>query len=276
MEIRYPSSPADFRTYDTKRIREEYHIQSLFTQDNKRIVYSHFDRIIVAGLMPVYNSLTLGGEDELGSEYFLERRELGCINIGGAGVVTAEGQKYPLENGDGLYVGRGVRELLFESVDNSNPAKFYVTSSPAHASYPTVLIKEKSARHLELGTAENCNKRVITQYLHPSVLKTCQLSMGLTRLSPGSNWNTMPCHTHKRRMEVYLYMELGPDDVVFHIMGTPTETRHIVVRNEEAVISPSWSIHSGVGTKAYAFIWAMCGENQDFDDMEPVDMRSLF
>ena len=275
MEVRDSSNAKDVRYYTTDRLREEFHIGNLFTKDNIRMVYSHTDRIIVIGMMPIKLELKLEAGRELAADYFLERRELGCINIGGPGVITVDGEEYEMNPRDGIYVGRGHRDLRFVSKDETNPAKFYITSCPAHAEYPTVKIDITKARKVPCGSVEDCNKRVINQYIHPEVMKSCQLAMGLTQLEVGSNWNTMPCHTHDRRMEVYLYLDMGANDAVFHMMGEPKETRHIVMHNEEAVISPSWSIHSGVGTKNYSFIWAMCGENQEFDDMDHIETKEL-
>ncbi len=275
MEIRNASNPKDVKHYDTDRLREEFHISKLFTKDNIRMVYSHIDRIITAGLMPVFQELKLVGGKELASEYFLERREMGCINIGGKGIITVDGVDYEMNPRDGIYIGMGNKEISFKCVDTENPPKFYVSSCPAHASYPIVKIDITKAKKVPCGSVEDCNKRVINQYIHPEVIKSCQLAMGLTELEPGSNWNTMPSHTHDRRMEVYLYLDMGENDAVFHMMGEPNETRHIVMHNEEAVISPSWSIHSGVGTKNYSFIWAMCGENQEFTDMDHIETREL-
>ena len=275
MEVRQASNAKDVKHYTTERLREEFHIANLFTKDNIRMVYSHIDRIITAGLMPVYQTLKLEGGKELASTYFLERREMGCINIGGKGIITVDGVEYEMNPRDGIYIGMGNKEISFKSVDPSCPAKFYVSSCPAHQAYPIVKIDITKARKVPCGSVEECNKRVINQYIHPDVIKSCQLAMGLTQLESGSNWNTMPCHTHDRRMEVYLYLDMGESDVVFHMMGEPQETRHIIMHNEEAVISPSWSIHSGVGTKAYSFIWAMCGENQEFTDMDHVATEDL-
>jgi len=275
MEIRCASNPRDFKTYDTARLREEFLIPSLFVPGEVKLVYSHIDRIITGGAMPAGGALTLDAGEALRADYFLERRELGVINIGGAGRVTVDGAVYAMQPRDGLYVGRGSREIRFESADAACPAKFYLSSAPAHTTYPTVHIDITKAKKVPCGTVENCNRRVINQYIHPEVMKSCQLTMGLTQLEVGSNWNTMPCHTHDRRMEVYLYLDMGPDDIVFHLMGEPGETRHIVMHNEEAVINPSWSIHSGVGTKNYSFIWAMCGENQEFTDMDDVPTAAL-
>ena len=275
MEVRDAANAKDVKYYTTDRLREEFHIGNLFTKDNIRMVYSHIDRIIVIGMMPIKLELKLEAGKELAAEYFLERRELGCINIGGPGVITVDGEVYEMNPRDGMYVGMGNKELKFKSVDESNPAKFYITSCPAHKEYPTVKIDITKARKVPCGSVEDCNKRVINQYIHPEVMKSCQLAMGLTQLEVGSNWNTMPSHTHDRRMEVYLYLDMGANDAVFHMMGEPKETRHIVMHNEEAVISPSWSIHSGVGTKNYSFIWAMCGENQEFTDMDHIETKEL-
>lgn len=275
MEVRDASNAKDVKYYTTDRLREEFHIANLFTKDNIRMVYSHTDRIIVVGMMPVMFELKLEAGKELAADYFLERRELGCINIGGKGTVTVDGEVYEMNPRDGIYVGKGHKDIRFASADSANPAKFYITSCPAHTEYPTVKIDITKARKVPCGSVEDCNKRVINQYIHPEVMKSCQLAMGLTQLEVGSNWNTMPCHTHDRRMEVYLYLDMGANDAVFHMMGEPKETRHIIMHNEEAVISPSWSIHSGVGTKNYSFIWAMCGENQEFTDMDHIETREL-
>ena len=275
MEIRSASNPKDFKHYTTDRLREEFHISGLFTPDNSKLVYSHIDRIITAGFMPVNNVLKLEAGKELAADYFLERREMGCINIGGKGVITVDGTEYVMEPRDGIYIGMGNKEITFKSVDSNAPAKFYVSSCPAHKEYPTVKIYISKAKKVPCGSDSDANKRVINQYIHPEVMQSCQLAMGLTQLEEGSVWNTMPCHTHDRRMEVYLYLDMDENDVVFHMMGEPNETRHIIMHNEEAVINPSWSIHSGVGTRAYSFIWAMCGENQEFTDMDGVETKDL-
>lgn len=275
IEIRNPWHPEDAKHYTTDRMRNDFLIQDLFTPDKVRLVYSHVDRIIVGGICPVNETLSLEAGHELGVDYFLERRELGVINVGGAGVVILDGEEYKLDHKDGLYAGLGIKEVSFKSKNPQNPAKFYMNSTPAHRKCPTVKITLEMANKRYLGSVEECNKRTLNQYIHPDVCESCQLSMGMTALDVGSNWNTMPCHTHERRMEVYFYFELGEGDVVFHMMGEPTETRHIVMRNEEAVISPSWSIHSGVGTKNYTFIWGMAGENQTFDDMDHVAMKDI-
>ena len=275
MEVRQPANAKDAKHYTTARLREEFHICGLFTNDNVKMVYSHIDRIITAGVMPVTKPLALEAGKELVAEYFLQRREMGCINVGGKGTVTVDGVAYEMNPRDGMYIGMGNKEITFESADPADPAKFYVSSCPAHASYPIVKIDISKAKKVPCGSAEECNKRVINQYIHPEVIKSCQLTMGLTQLEPGSNWNTMPCHTHDRRMEVYLYLDMGANDAVFHMMGEPKETRHSIMHNEEAVLSPSWSIHSGVGTKNYSFIWAMCGENQEFTDMDHIETKEL-
>lgn len=275
LDIRYASHPDDAKHYTTKELREKFLIETIFSADEINFTYSHIDRIIAGGVMPVEKALKLEAGKELGTEYFLERRELGVINVGGAGVITIDGVAFNLNPRDGLYVGMGNKDVTFTSVDKNNPAKFYVNSCPAHTSHPTVHIDITKAKKVPMGTVEECNKRVINQYIHPEVLKSCQLSMGLTELEVGSIWNTMPCHTHERRMEVYFYFDLKDDAVVWHLMGAPNETRHIVMRNEQAVISPSWSIHSGAGTKNYTFIWGMCGENQTFTDMDGIPINNL-
>jgi len=275
MDIRYSSHYEDAKKYDTSDLRRHFLIEKLFVPGEISMVYSHVDRIIIAGVVPTDKPLALQASKELGCDYFLERRELGVINIGGPGVVTLDGEKYELNSRDGLYVGMGVKEVSFESLNAENPAKFYLNSATAHKSYPTVKIDLEKANKVKAGSDEECNKRTINQYVHPAVCESCQLVMGMTILEPGSIWNTMPCHTHDRRMEVYLYFNMDNDSVVFHLMGRPDETRHIVMKNEQAVISPSWSIHSGVGTKNYTFIWGMVGENQTFNDMDAVETKDL-
>lgn len=275
MEVRHGSNAKDVKAYTTERLREEFHISGLFTKDNIKMVYSQIDRIITGGIMPVLNELKLEAGDELRADYFLQRREMGCINVGGKGVITIDGTEYEMNPRDGIYIGMGNKEISFKSTDAENPAKFYISSCPAHKSYPIVKIDITKAKKVPCGSFEECNKRVINQYIHPEVMESCQLSMGLTQLEEGSNWNTMPCHTHDRRMEVYFYLDMGENDAVFHMMGEKDQTRHIIMRNEEAVISPSWSIHSGVGTRAYSFIWAMCGENQEFTDMDHIQTKEL-
>lgn len=276
MEIRYSNHPRDVKKYDTDQLRQDFLIQNLFVPGELKLVYSHNDRFITGAAVPTKEPIKLEGDKkELGADYFLERRELGIINIGPKGTVVVDGTEYELDTQDCLYVGLGNKDVSFKSADPANPARFYLNSTPAHKQYPTVKagINEANPRHL--GSIETSNERTIYQYIHENGIKSCQLVMGLTQLKPGNMWNTMPCHTHERRMEVYLYFNLPETGVVFHLMGQPTETRHIVVRNEEAVISPSWSIHSGVGTTNYTFIWGMAGENQAFDDMDAVAMTEI-
>lgn len=276
MELRTAASPKDVKHYTTDRLREEFLIQGLFVPGEIRLVYSHIDRMIVGSAAPAGEPLTLTAGDELRASSFCERRELGIINIGGRGTVTVDGTCYELENRDGMYIGMGAKDIIFASENADQPAKFYLNSVPAHKSYPTVLIKPENCVQVELGSLEESNHRVICKYILPGQVESCQLVMGMTSLKPGSVWNTMPCHTHDRRMEAYLYFDLPEDAFVMHYMGEPKETRHVVMRNEEAILSPSWSIHAGSGTRAYTFIWGMAGENQAFDDMDNVDMKDIF
>lgn len=275
MRNRYANNPKDSKRYDTEELRENYLVEDIFKDDQIELVYSHVDRIIFGGIKPVYKELKLEAGKEMGVDYFLERRELGIINIGGKAIVTIDGTEYELKEKDGLYVGKGNKEVSFKSVNPEEPAKLYVNSVPAHKKYETVKIDIEKANPVRLGDNKTLNKRTIYQYVHPNVCESCQLLMGLTMLEPGNAWNTMPCHTHERRMEVYFYFDMDEDTRVFHLMGEPTETRHLVVKNEECVISPSWSIHSGVGTSNYTFIWGMCGENKTFDDMDNIPMDVL-
>ena len=284
MDIRYSTGPNDVKRYTTEELRKEFLIQDLYKPDEVTAVYSHVDRMVTLGCMPVSEKVSIDkGIDvwaNFGTHYFLERREIGIFNIGGDGCITVDGTVYELGYKDCLYITRGAKEVLFESADAAKPARFYMVSAPAHTSYETRLLKIADANKRPCGDAKTSNKRVINQFIHPDVLKTCQLSMGMTVLEPGSVWNTMPSHTHERRMEIYMYFEVPEDQVVldqvvFHMMGQGQETRHIVMRNEEAVISPSWSIHSGAGTSNYTFIWAMGGENQEFDDMDNIPTQDL-
>ncbi|MDM0494653.1 5-dehydro-4-deoxy-D-glucuronate isomerase [Clostridium perfringens] len=275
MRTRYANNPRDSKRYDTEELRKNYLVEDIFKDDQIELVYSHVDRIIFGGIKPVYKELKLEAGKEMGVDYFLERRELGIINIGGKAIVTIDGTEYELKEKDGLYVGKGNKEVSFKSVNPEEPAKLYVNSVPAHKEYETVKIDIEKANPVRLGDNKTLNKRTIYQYVHPNVCESCQLLMGLTMLEPGNAWNTMPCHTHERRMEVYFYFDMDEDTRVFHLMGEPTETRHLVVKNEECVISPSWSIHSGVGTSNYTFIWGMCGENKTFDDMDNIPMDVL-
>lgn len=285
MEVRTAASPRDVKHYTTERLREEFLIRDLFVPGEIKLIYSHIDRIIIGAAVPV-TPLALTAGEELRADYFLQRRELGVINIGGDGVITVDGKDYPVAHKEGMYIGMGSREIVFASRDQRNPAKFYMNSVPAHKTYPTVLIRPegveeegvvivKEENKVELGTLEESNHRTICKYILPGQVESCQLVMGMTRLEPGSVWNSMPCHTHDRRMEVYLYFNMQENDFVMHYMGEPSETRHIVMRNEEAVISPSWSIHCGCGSRNYTFIWGMAGENQAFDDMDGIANKDL-
>ena len=276
LETRYAHHPEDVKTYDTETLRRHFLVEQVFVSGELKLVYSHVDRVVFGGAVPTVAALALHGGKEFGTPNFLDRRELGVINLGASGRVVVDGKAHVLANGDGLYVGQGTGSVEFESDNPAQPAKFYLMSSPAHASYPTVHITRATANPKKLGAPETCNVRTIYQYVHPAVCQSCQLVMGVTVLEPGSVWNTYPPHTHERRMEVYLYFGMAPETRIFHLHGQPLETRHIVMANEQAVISPSWSIHSGVSTGPYSFIWAMAGENQTFDDMDnlgPDDLR---
>ena len=279
MDIRYSASPNDVKRYTTEELRKEFLIENLYEADSVVAVYSHVDRMVTLGCMPVHETVSIDkGIDiwaNFGTHYFLERREIGIFNIGGAGSIRVDGKVYELGYKDCLYITMGAKEVLFASADPAHPAKFYMVSAPAHRSYETRLLKLADANKRPTGEMETSNKRTINQFIHPAVLKTCQLSMGMTVLEPGSVWNTMPAHTHERRMEVYFYFEIPENNVVFHMMGEGQETRHIVMQNQQAVISPSWSIHSGAGTSNYTFIWAMGGENQAFDDMDEIPTVEL-
>ena len=277
MDIRQPVHSEHARTLDTAGLRRHFLVDQLFKPDEATLTYSQIDRIIVGGIQPVQQAVRFAPElgRHTGTDFFLQRRELGLINIGGDAQVEVDGKVYDVRSREALYVGQGRRELAFRSVDPSRPAKLYFNSAPAHTAYPTKKITLAEASPETLGDAKTSNRRTIHKFLVPDVLPTCQLLMGMTQLETGSLWNTMPCHTHDRRMEVYFYFDMAADGVVFHMMGEPGETRHLVVRNEQAVISPSWSIHSGVGTQAYTFIWGMVGENQVFKDMDHVPMTTL-
>ena len=279
MDIRYSTGIKDFRRYTTEETRDEFLITGLYKPDEVVSVYSHVDRMVTLGCMPVNEAVPIEkGMDvwaNFGTKFFMERRELGMFNIGGAGTVTADGKKFDLGYKDCLYVTRGTEKILFESSDAKNPAKFYMVSAPAHKAFETKFISIEDAAKNPVGAVETSNKRVIYQFIHPDVVQTAQLMMGMTCLETGSVWNTMPAHTHERRMEIYTYFEVPDNNVVFHMMGEPTQTRHLVLQNEEAAISPSWSIHSGCGTSNYTFIWAMGGENQEFTDMDVINTTEL-
>jgi 4-deoxy-L-threo-5-hexosulose-uronate ketol-isomerase len=269
LEIRYAEHPDDVKQYGTEELREHFLFEKVFVEDEISLCYTHSDRVVFGGAAPVEKTLRLEGGKDFGSDVFLDRREAGIICIAGNGSITVDGTEYPMKKGGGLYIGKGVKEVTFSAAKGDRP-KFYLASAPAHTAYPTVFIPIEKANPRKLGGQSTVNVRTIYQYVHPAVCQSCQLVMGMTILEEGSVWNTMPCHTHERRMEVYLYFDMKPGAAVFHLHGQPDETRHIVMNNEQAVISPSWSIHSGVGTAAYTFIWAMAGENQIFDDMDTV------
>ena len=275
LEIRYAEHPIDMKLYDTAKMRSHFLFDKVFLKDEISLCYTHSDRVVFGGAFPVAEKLALKGGKEFGSDVFLDRRELGIICIANSGTVTADGKVYEMKKGDGLYIGKGTAEVVFASNDKNNAAKFYMASAPAHTTYPTMHIPIEKANPRKVGEPATCNARTIYQYVHPAVLQSCQLCMGMTILEEGSVWNTMPAHTHERRMEVYFYFDIKPGQVVFHLHGKPDETRHVVMNNEESVISPSWSIHSGAGTANYTFIWAMAGENQTFDDMDTVPTTEL-
>lgn len=272
---RYSSAPRDVKTYDTSRLREEFLIDHLMETDAIVLVYSHFDRFITGSAVPKNASLKLETVDALKASYFLERRELGIINVGEAGSVIVDGVTFTLEHKEALYVGQGNKEVIFSSKNSDTPAQFYINSTPAHKSYPTKKIGKEDVETIELGTPETANARTLRKYIVNSVVEVCQLQMGMTTLKPGSSWNTMPPHVHDRRMEVYFYFEIDANQAVCHFMGEPQETRHIWMANHQAVISPPWSIHSGSGTSSYSFIWGMAGENLDYGDMDHCKINEL-
>jgi 4-deoxy-L-threo-5-hexosulose-uronate ketol-isomerase len=275
IEVRHAIHPDAAKHFATDELRAHFLIDSLFRPDAVSLVYSHIDRIVVGGALPIAAPLALQSPKPIGSPTFLARRELGVINLGTSGRVVVDGESFELARCDSLYVGRGTRDVRFESIDARQPARFYLLSTPAHAAHPTRKLAASEAKMIRLGKPETANVRTIHQVIHPDVCASCQLVMGFTVLEPGSVWNTMPSHLHDRRCEVYLYFDVPADARVFHLMGEPTETRHIVVANEQAVLSPGWSIHSGAGTASYAFVWAMAGDNQDFGDMDAVGMGEL-
>ncbi|ESY82700.1 5-dehydro-4-deoxy-D-glucuronate isomerase [Mesorhizobium australicum] len=272
---RFAIDPAAAAAMGTDELRHNFHIEDLFQPGRISLTYTHYDRMIVGGAMPVGTALPLEAIKPTGTNGFLDRRELIAVNIGGAGTIEAGGQSFGLRARDMLYLGMGADTVSFASADKNDPAKFYLLSAPAHQAHPSRLIRLDDAKRLDLGSKEACNERSIFQFIHAGGTKTCQLVVGMTQLAPGSIWNTMPCHVHDRRMEAYLYFDLHEAARVFHFMGEPDETRHIVMRNEEAVLAPGWSIHSGAGTSNYAFIWAMAGDNVDYTDVDPVAMDML-
>ncbi|WP_066461384.1 5-dehydro-4-deoxy-D-glucuronate isomerase [Sanguibacter suarezii] len=279
MEQRYATSPEHVPGMDTAELRSRYLVQDLFAADEINAVYTHHDRVVLVGISPVTGPLTLGTYPEIRSDFFFAHREGGIVNVGGAGTVTVDGTTYTLAKGACLYIGRGAQDIVFASTEPDaadGAAAFYLVSAPAHTAYPTTLVEPGQGTVRELGDPLTSNRRTLNQYIHENGVQSCQIVMGVTTLHPGSMWNTMPAHTHDRRMEAYLYFDLPVQARVIHIMGEPTETRHLVVGNKEAIISPSWSVHSGVGSESYSFVWAMAGENQSFDDMDGfaiADMR---
>ena len=276
MQQRYATSPAQVPGMSTGELRAAYLVDEVFVPGQIRLTYTHHDRIVLGGAVPAGTPLPLPGYPEIRSDYFLEHREAGIVNVGGAGTVTADGEEYKLATGACLYLGRGVREVVFADADAAGPgAQFYLFSAPAHTSYSSVLAAPGEGTVRELGDQLTSNRRTLTQYIHEGGIRSCQVVMGVTRLHPGSMWNTMPAHTHDRRTECYLYFDLPADARVVHLLGEREETRHLIVADRQAVISPSWSLHAGVGTASYSFVWAMAGENQAFDDMDPAPVTDL-
>ena len=275
MEQRYHNSPKEVKGMNTAELREQFVIEELMKQGEVVFTYSHYDRVIVGGAVPTTKALSLENYPMLKAEYFLERRELGVINVGGAGSISVDGKKYDLAKKDCLYIGKGNKEVSFSSVSAAEPALFYLLSAPAHHEYPTRLMKEAEATPVVLGSAETSNHRTIHKYIYLDGIQSCQLVMGLTTLSVGSVWNTMPSHTHDRRMEAYFYFDLAEDQAIIHLMGQPQETRHLLIHNHQAIISPPWSIHSGCGTSNYSFIWGMGGENKDYSDMDALKITDI-
>ena len=274
MEVRYTVGINEYKRMDTQELRDAFQV-NLFEEGKLNLLYCEVERGIVGAAVPTVTSLSLEAGKELAADYFCQRREVGVLNIGGQGTITVDGTDYPMESLDGLYIGRGSKEITFHSESGAKPARFYILSYPAHKEYPTTHAKKAEANALHLGTTEDANKRTIYQYIHENGIQSCQLVMGFTALEAGSVWNTMPCHTHERRTEVYLYFGLEENTKVFHFMGPGDETRHLAMSNEQAVISPMWSIHSGCGTQAYTFCWGMGGENQRFDDMDHIAIKDL-
>ena len=275
MKVRHAVHPDHAAAMDTEELREHFLVQNLFDGDSPEMIYTFYDRLIVAGTKPLKPTRLEADPKIIGAEYLLQRREMGVINIGGAGKVPVDGKAHAMAPRDGLFIGMGAKDVVFESAKKTDPARFYILSAPAHTTFPTTHISFDQATPVTLGEMENSNKRTIRKYIHPDGVKSCQLVMGMTTLETGCVWNTMPPHSHQRRMEAYIYFDMAPDSVVFHLMGEAAETRHLVVREGEVVLSPSWSLHSGVGTGAYTFIWGMAGENQTFTDMDGIKMADL-
>ena len=274
-ESRFAVSPREAKQMNTDELRSNFLIENLFVADEIKLILSHYDRFITGGVMPTDKKIALSNPDNLKAAYFLERREIGIINVGGKGIVTADGVSFEIDYKEALYIGKGTIEVFFESLDSNKPAKFYLNSAPAHHTYPTKKITRAEAEIVELGSPETANHRIINKLIVNSVVETCQVQMGMTELKIGSVWNTMPAHSHDRRMEVYFYFEVPENQSVCHFMGEPQETRHIWMQNNQAVISPNWSIHSGAGTSNYTFIWGMAGENLDYGDMDHCAINDL-
>ncbi|KSV91247.1 5-dehydro-4-deoxy-D-glucuronate isomerase [Sinorhizobium sp. GL28] len=275
MKVLYGANPEDIKGYDTARLRREFLISDLFAADAVNFTYTHVDRLILGGAMPKTKSVTFGSGADIGTPYLLSAREMGIANLGGTGTIIVDGKNFVLENRDVLYVGRGAKEIVVASETADRPARFYMNSVPAGADLPHRLIKRAEAKALELGDVKRSNKRRLVMYIHPEVMPSCLLLMGITDLAEGSAWNTMPPHVHERRMEAYCYFDMAPEDRIVHVMGEPEETRHLIVANGDAVLSPAWSIHMGAGTGPYAFVWGMTGENQEYNDVTPVALAEL-
>ncbi|BCH22374.1 5-dehydro-4-deoxy-D-glucuronate isomerase [Mesorhizobium sp. L-8-3] len=275
MKVLYGTGPEDIKGYDTDRLRDEFLVTGLLTPDALRFTYTHVDRMLIGGAMPVSEGLSFGSGAEIGTPYLLSAREMGIANLGGSGTIEVDGRRFALENRDVLYVGRGAREIKLASRSPETPARFYMNSVPAGADLPHRLITKAEAKPLELGEARRSNKRRLAMYIHPEVSHSCLLLMGITDLAEGSAWNTMPPHLHERRMEAYCYFDLAPEDRIVHLMGRPDATRHLIVADGDVVLSPAWSIHMGAGTGPYAFVWGMTGENQEYNDVNPVAVADL-
>jgi len=274
-ETRYATSPKAAKQFDTQQLRDEFLIEDLFQNDKIKWVYTHYDRYMAGGVVPISTAIKLETIDPLKADFFLERRELGIINVGGSGSVNVDGKDYPLQHKDALYIGKESKDVVFNSDDAGNPAKFYMNSAPAHRILPTVKTSLEEAKKIELGSLETANHRTVNQMIIGGIVETCQLQMGMTELKNGSVWNTMPAHVHDRRMEIYLYVDVPEQQAVCHFMGQPEETRHLWMHNNQAVISPPWSIHCGSGTSNYTFIWGMAGENLDYNDMDVAEITEL-
>jgi len=275
MQSRFQHSPKEVAAMSTSGLRVSFLIEDVIIEDALQLTYTHYDRVIVGGAKPVSKTITLDNHEELRADYFLQRRELGIINVGGKGIIEADGKMYELNKLDCLYVGKGVKTVLFKNIDAAKPPVFFLLSSPAHAVYPVQFLSKENASPASIGSLETSNERTIYKYIHAGGIKSCQLVMGLTVLQEGSVWNTMPAHTHTRRMEAYFYFDVPETQRVFHFMGEPAETRHIVMNNHQAVLSPPWSIHSGCGTSNYSFIWGMAGENYTYTDMDMVAIDEM-